>query len=382
MNKKMREILQKIKEKQTLAQSYTEEKDFDKANSILDEIDTLKKEYDTEKRLYDMSKAEVTEEKVAEVVEEKKCDGFKFLHKMVTGKNLSDTEKALVIEADPTAENANGTNYLLPEDVRIAIREKRKSYNSAKSLVNVIPTSAMSGSTNFEKDNDGELIDFEDGDTIADSEDPKFDRKPFKIKLKGALIYISNVVAGNEKAGLMSYIDRWFIRKAVRTENKAIFKTLATGKTAEAVKGLSALKKKINMMDPSTLIDGVIITNQTGFSLMDEETDLNGRGMLEVDPTNKSKRLYQALPIHVFTDKELPNVSGKAPVFVGSTIAGCDFMEKDSLEFAVSPHFKFNKNQTTLRVIEGFDTVQTDTDAYSYLTFEAKDTPAPVSNTK
>lgn len=381
MNKKLREIMQKIEDKQKLAKNYMEEKDLEKANSIMDEIDELRSEYDTEKRMYDMSKIEVTEENVLKSEKETKADGFKTLFKKVSGKSLNDSEKALIVEADPSAEGANGTNYLLPEDVQLAIREKRKSYKSAKELVNVVSTTAMSGSTNFEKDSNGELSDFDDGDDISDSDDPKFERKPFKIKSKGALIYISNILAGNERAGLMSYINRWFIKKAIRTENKSIFKTLASEKTATAVKGLNALKKKINMMDPSVLIDAVIVTNQTGFSLMDDETDANGRGLLEVDPTNKSKKLYQSLPIHVFSDNELPNINGKAPMFVGSIAAGCDFMEKDNLEFAVSEHFKFNKNQTTLRIIEGFDTVQTDADAYAYFTFEEKtSTPSTPSN--
>ena len=79
------------------------------------------------------------------------------------------------------------------------------------------------------------------------------------------------------------------------------------------------------------------------------------------------------MPIYVFSDKELKNVSGKAPMFVGATDAGCDFMDKDGLEFATSEHFAFNKNQTTLRVMEGYDTVQTDTNAYSYLTYTGVD---------
>ena len=61
---------------------------------------------------------------------------------------------------------------------------------------------------------------------------------------------------------------------------------------------------------------------------------------------------------------------GKYPVFIGSTKDGADFMDRESLDFATSEHFAFNKNQTTLRVIEGYDVVETDKDAYEYLSFE------------
>lgn len=376
MSKRMREILKTIEEKTIIVKNYQTEKDFDKANEILDEIENLQKEYEVEAKLFALAKGEVTEEKMAEVKEEKKADGFAAVTKMVTGKRMTDEEKALIVEADPSAENAHGTNYLLPEDVQLVIRELRRNYMSAKDLglVNVVPTTALSGSTNFETDDDGLLADFEDGSTVSEESGPKFEKKPFAIKFKGKLIYISNILAGNEKAGLKNYLNKWFVKKAVRTENVDIFTTLAKGKTAKAITGLNALKEHINKdIDPSCAMTGVIITNQTGFAEMDKQKDRNGRGMLETDPTNKSRKMFQNMPIYVFSDKELKNVSGKAPMFVGATDAGCDFMDKDGLEFATSEHFAFNKNQTTLRVMEGYDTVQTDTNAYSYLTYTGVD---------
>lgn len=76
MNKKMREILKSIEEKTIIAKNYQTEKDFDKANEVLDEIENLQKEYEVEAKLLAVAKEEVTEEKVAEVKEEKKADGF------------------------------------------------------------------------------------------------------------------------------------------------------------------------------------------------------------------------------------------------------------------------------------------------------------------
>ncbi|MEI3507852.1 MAG: phage major capsid protein [Bacilli bacterium] len=376
MNKKMREILKTIEEKTIIAKNYQTEKDFDKANGVLNEIEELQKEYEVESKLFNMSKEEVTDEKLKEVKEEKKASGFAAVTKMVTGRKINTEEKALIIEADPSADNANGTNYLLPEDVQLTIRELRRNYKSAKDLglVNVVPTTAVSGSTNFETDDDGLLTDFDDGDAISEETGPKFKNVPFTIKFKGKLIYISNIVSGNEKAGLTNYLNKWFVKKAVRTENVDIFNTLKKGKTAVAITGLNALKEHINKnLDPACAETGVIITNQTGFAEMDKQKDRNGRGLLEVDPTNKSRKMFQNMPIHVFSDKELKPVNGKAPMFVGATDAGCDFMDKDGIEFATSEHYAFNKNQNTLRVIEGYDTVQTDANAYSYITYTGVD---------
>lgn len=371
MNKRMREIYAKIENLSERANQYLDEGKTQEAEEIVNQINDLERQYVVAEKLQNNKKAEITEEEIDKSIQDKKANGFTVIAKMLKGQKLNDVENAIVIESD-NEENPNGTNYLIPEDVNVAIRELKRTYNSAKELVNVIPVTTLSGSTNFETEDSGLLDDFEDGDTITESNDPKFVKKPWAIKFKGKLIYISNIVLGNEKAQLMSYINKWFIRKAVRTENKDIFTALKKDKTAVAVKGLDALKKRINLLDPA--LKQVIVTNSSGFAAMDDEKDINGRGMLQVDPTNASRKMFESLPIVVFADSELANVAAsKYPVFIGSTKDGIDFMDRESLDFATSEHYAFNKNQTTLRVIEGYDVVETDKDAYEYLSFEEAD---------
>lgn len=371
MNKRMREIYAKIENLSERANQYLDEGKTKEAEEIVNQINDLERQYVVAEKLQNNKTAEITDEEIDKSIEAKKANGFAVMAKMLKGQKLSEVENAVIIESDNT-ENPNGINYLIPEDVNVAIRELKRTYKSAKELVNVIPVTTLSGSTNFETEDDGLLDDFEDGETISDSNDPKFVKKPWAIKFKGKLIYISNIVLGNEKAQLMSYINKWFIRKAVRTENKDIFTALKKDKEVVEVKGLDALKNKINLLDPA--LKQVIVTNSSGFAAMDAEKDINGRGMLQVDPTNASRKMFNSLPIEVFADNELANVAeGKYPVFIGSTKDGIDFMDRESLDFATSEHFAFNKNQTTLRVIEGYDVVETDKDAYEYLSFEEAD---------
>ena len=370
MNKRMREIYAKIEKLSDKANEYLDEGKIEEAEKVVNEISELERQYVVAEKLQNSKKESISDEEIDKEIKNKKANGFAVMAKMLKGKKLNDVENAIVIESD--SEAGDGTNYLIPEDVNVAIRELKRTYKSAKSLVNVIPVTTLSGSTNFETEDNGLLDDFEDGSAISEANNPKFERKPWKIKFKGKLIYISNIVLGNEKAQLMSYINKWFIRKAVRTENKDIFTALKNKKEATEVKGLDALKEKINLLDPA--LKQVIVTNSSGFAAMDAEKDLAGRGMLQVDPTNASRKMFQSLPIEVFADKELPNIEDKKyPVFIGSTVDGCDFMDREQLDFATSEHFAFNKNQTTLRVLEGYDVVETDKDAYQYLSYEAAD---------
>lgn len=372
MTKEMRELQARIISKTAEAQNLMngENKDVEKAGAILDEIDKLQKELDTMARLEAAKKAKASGLPAHD--EPEKADGFKTIVKMLKGQNLTDAEKALI-----TGDNAeDGENYLIPEDVKTAINELRKTYVSAKELVTVETTDSLSGSVVYEKGAPAGLTNFDDGDAIAEEENPEFDVIKFTIEHYGKIIPISRILAGAEKAGLMGYLDRWFVKNAIISENADIFGTLKAGYnkgTPKAVAGWKALKKSINVdLDPSCLIGGVIATNQSGFAALDEEEDNDGRPVLQPNPARPTEKLFQGLPIKVYPDAQLPNIDATHfPIFYGNTKAGATFKEFAALEFAFSEHANFNKNQNTLRVIEGFDTISTDTGAYIYGSFTA-----------
>lgn len=373
MNKKMRELQAKIAQKSEEAKALLEgeNKNLEAAEALLDEIDALQKEFDIEERMEKASKAGVPADPTP-AAEPTKVSGFKAMAKLLTKKFLNDEEKALI-----TGEGAaDGENLLIPEDVKAEINELRKTYKSAKHLVTVETTDALAGSVNYEDGAPAGLVEFEDGADIAEETNPKFVAKKFAIKHFGKLIPISRILLGAEKAGIMGYINRWFLRNAIITENNSIFETLKAGYnggTPKTITGWKALKKSITVdLDPSCLIDGVIVTNQSGFACLDEEEDKDGRPVLQPNPANPTEKLFQGLRIEVYPDAQLPNVnSTHFPMIYGSTKAGATFVEHKALEFNVSEHYLFGKNQNCLRVVEGFDVMSTDTSAYIYGSFAA-----------
>lgn len=371
MNKRMRELQNLIMQKSKEAQGFMdgENKDLEKAEALLDEIDALQKEFDLEARMEKAAKAGVPE---TPAPQEKKVSGFKALAKMLAKKALNDEEKALITGTGAT----DGENLLVPEDVKAEINELRKTYISAKDLVTVETTDALAGSVNYEDGAPAGLVEFEDGATIVEETNPKFKAIKFAIKHFGKLIPVSRILIGAEKAGLMGYINRWFVKNAIISENAAIFGALKSGYnegTPKAVAGWKALKKSITVdLDPSCLIDGVIVTNQSGFACLDAEEDNDGRPVLQPNPANPTEKLFQGLPVKVFPDAQLANIDATHfPVIYGATKAGATFVEHSALEFNVSEHFLFNKNQNCIRVIEGFDVMSTDTTAYIYGSFSA-----------
>lgn len=373
MTKRMREIQAQILALTNEAKGYMEgeNKDLNKAEECLNKADELQKELDLLVKIENAKKSNAAEV-ATEVEGTKNADGFELIVKMMNGKATEAEKAALVTGTD----SANGENYLIPEDVKTAINELRKSYVSAKELVNVEPTASLSGSANYEKGTPSGLVDFDDGDAIAEEAGIQFDKVPFTIGFKGKLIPVSRILAKGERAGLMSYLDRWFVKNAIISENADIFATLKAGYnggTPKAIAGWKALKKSITVdLDPSCLINGVIATNQSGFAVLDEEEDANGRPILQPNPANPTEKLFQGLVVKVYPDAQLPNIDATHfPVFYGDTKAGATFKEFERLEFNVSEHFFFNKNQNCLRAIEGYDVMSTDKTAYIYGSFTA-----------
>ena len=303
----------------------------------------------------------------------KQLSGMDAMLKHLRGEHLDQEESTMIKKALITGDNAvSGENYLIPEDVDNQIRELRQIYVSAKPYVNVTSTDTLTGSVVYEEGVPAELQDFEDGEDVPGGDNPTFRKKPYAIKFQGRLIPISRVLL-RIVATFLSYVQKYFVRGAILTENKAIFNCLAAGheNTPEPVNGLAGLKAHINTkLDPTCVKNGLIITNQSGFNAMDQETDKNGRSLLQKDPADPTKKVFQGLPIAVFSDKELVSIDETHfPMFVGDTKAGCEFKEFENLLFAVSDHYFFGKNQTCLRLIEGFDVVSGDTGAYSYISY-------------
>ena len=371
MNKKVREIQNEILKKANEVEQLTtgENKDLAKAEVVMGDLEKLERELKLQKKLAEINQgnAETATEEVAT-----KASGIKALTKMVQGKRLNEAEKALISGSGAT----NGENYLIPEDVKLAINELRKTYVSARGIVNVETTDALSGSVNYETGAPAGLVDFEDGAEIAEETNISFDKKTFTIKWKGKLIPVSRILASAEKGGLMGYLDRWFVKNAIISENSDIFYALGrnyNNGTPKAVAGWKALKKSINKdLDPSCLVNGVIVTNQSGFACLDEEVDGNGRPILQPNPANPTEKLFQGLPIKVFPDAQVPNIDETHfPMFYGDTKAGATFVEYEGLEFNFSEHYLFGKNQNCLRVVEGYAVMSTDNTAYIYASFSA-----------
>ncbi|OHW61387.1 phage capsid family protein [Andreesenia angusta] len=365
MNKRMREILEEINAKKEEARSLLNEKKVEEARAITNEVEKLREEFELESSLEEEERSQVQRGIESGSIKPEGVDEKRTFFKALRGEVLSEEERALVVGG------TNEENLIVPQDINTQINELRRSYKSARELLNYYPTNTLTGSFVYEDATTiTELVNFTDGGDVPGATDPKFKPVSYAVKEYGGLLPVSNVLLKNEAGGLISYIGNWFNKKAVKTENKKIFEVLQSNKTAKAIADWKALKKSINIdLDPELATDIVIVTNQDAFDVLDAALDGTGRPILQPNPTNPTQKMFGGYPVEVFSNALLPTTgttTKKAPIFYGALKEGATFVAREGLEFATSEHAGFAKNQTLIRVIELFDVIQADKDAYVY----------------
>ena len=285
----------------------------------------------------------------------------------------ADVVNNLVIPS--SEEDENGIALIIPQDIQNEIRELRRYYRSMRDLLNPYPTTTLSGTYPIDDPEDPQdLIDFDDGDEISEMKDPKFKSVAYNIHMRGGLLPISRLLQQVTPASFIQYLGRWWNRKAIRTENKIIFKKLKDTKASEivSISTLDSIKTVLNTKLDASLIDVRIVVNQDSYNYLDCLKDENGRPLINPDPMQKDRMLFKGIyPIEKFPNSQLKTELNKAPVLIGDFTEVCDFVELDGgLQIATSEHANFKKNQNLMRCVTGNDVTIKDKNAFVYCTVD------------
>lgn len=320
---------------------------------------------------------------VTEPTADNKADVNKAFLKALMGKRLTPAENALIERADSETDEPNGS-ILVPQDENTRINEYKRQYKSLRTHVREYRTTVISGSFVYENNSTMSLLqDIDEMEEIPQEEGPKFKTKGYSIKNKGAILPVSNYLLADEQSGLMSYVGRWFARKAVKTENADILAVMLADKTAKALADWKALKRSLNKdLDPALVPGSVIVTNQDGFDELDNAVDENGRPILQPDPKNPTQKMFKGLTIDVYSNNDLPSKDGKAPIFYGNLEEAITFVVRERYEVAKSKEAGFTKNATLIRILERYDVIKTDNEAYIYGELAITDGATNESNTE
>ena len=363
MNKKLRELMQLKAEKVTMAENAINNKETELANSLMEEIKGYTEEINKIQNLISYK----NDDKVVDLGEEKKEETG-----LVAVKNYI---KSGIVNAAGPLKESEGENggYLVPEDVKTAINEYRRSFVSLKDHVDVRSVVVPSGSEVYEKTSQlTGLTNITELGEIQEMNAEVFERITYKVKDFGGILPVSRFLLQDSPENLLAYLGKWFMKKQVVTENKEIIAVLKT-LTKKAITKVDEIKEAFNVtLDPIFLDNTKVLTNQDGFNVLDSIKDKNGNYLLQPVLNDPTKRLLLGKEVIVLPNTHLPNeTANKFPLYVGDLEEAVRVYELDELEIKSTDvgGKSFTRNSYDTRLITRFDVKAIDKEAVVKLEF-------------
>ena len=319
MNKAMRELMEKIKSKKAMADSFMEEgenRDIEKAHKLYQELKELEKEYEVEKEKFEADKRlNVPEPKAAAPVKDKTVEEHekfaKAIRGFISGKGLVE------------GVGADG-GYTVPEDISTRIEKYPEVEYSLLNDIEVIPVTTNKGARTYqEKGKPNVFVDIdENGEITEEITAPKFKRVPWAIQDRAGFMPVSNDLVDDSDANILSIVEEWLMKANVATSNKKILELIAL-KPQTDLKNLDGIKKALNVTLGQAYKNGAkIYTNDDGLNYLDTLKDKNDRPLLNADPTAPQKLQLRCgvnvLSVKVMPNSDLPTNEGKVPFIVGN----------------------------------------------------------------
>ena len=225
------------------------------------------------------------------------------------------------------------------------IIERMRQFKDIAALFNEEPVTSLTGwrmietaaaALPFDTLTENEVLTDED-----ETESPTFQKIDYTVVDKGGFLRISNDVLMDVPARLMAYVAKWFGRKAVLTRNAGVLTLInAISPTTEVTDPddlVDALKAILNVtLDPDIAAAAFILCNQTGFNLLDQQKDEQGRPMLQPDPSNVTLLRFAGREIVKVADRLWANPDGSTVRYAVGSAEYCTTFSRLPYEFATT----------------------------------------------
>ncbi|AZF90661.1 capsid protein [Streptococcus phage CHPC595] len=348
-----------------------------------EELQKIKNERDTAKMKRDMFKEQYTEARANEIVnmseedkkplteneEEVKANFVKDFKNLVRGRyqNLLDSK---------TDHSGSDAGLTIPQDIRTAINTLVRQYDSLQEYVNVENVTTLTGSRVYEKWTDITglaNIDDEAG-KIADIDDPKLSLIKYTIKRYAGISTVTNSLLADSAENILAWLSGWIAKKVVVTRNKAILGVvdkLPTKPTLTKWDDIIDLEAKV---DPAIKQTSFFLTNTSGFTALKKVKNALGDYLMERDVKSPTGYSIDGFAVKEISDRWLPNASsGVMPLYFGDLKQAVTLFDRQQMSL-LSTNIgggAFETDTTKVRVIDRFDVVATDTEAFVPASFKA-----------
>lgn len=380
MNKKIRDMKMKIAAKVAEAKGFLdgENKDVEKATTILDEVESLKKELAALERAFALEEKEAESKAEKQLGEKEEQDVTEKFASVIRGMVRKDGTVTPMTEGV----NANG-GYTVPQDIQTEILHFKETDFSFEKYISKETVTTNSGRRTFQaKATCTGFTEVNEAGATPAIASPTYLPISYTITDKAGFIPLTKDLINDSSANLRAEIVRWFGRQRTATINNKVLNKLTNGVTPTAITDLKGLKKLVNVTLGSAY-DCKIFTNDDGLNWLDSLEDTQHRPLLTPVPNEQGKmqlciggKIREVVPVpnSVWASASGANSSTVIPFIVGELSEAIKMFDRQALEIAVSDTAAvtgfnaFEQNGVLMKGVLRNDFVKQDADAYKYAT--------------
>nr|DAI89300.1 MAG TPA: major capsid protein [Caudoviricetes sp.] len=348
-----------------------------------EELQKIKNERDTAKVKRDLFKEQYTEARANEVVnmseeekkpltkseEEVKAGFVKDFKNLVRGRyqNLLDSK---------TDASGSDAGLTIPQDIRTAINTLVRQYDSLQEYVNVENVTTLTGSRVYEKwaEITGLAKLDDEGGQIGQNDDPKLSLIRYAIKRYAGISTVTNSLLADSAENILAWLSGWIAKKVVVTRNKAILEAIGTLPTKPTLTKWDDIIDLEAKVDPAIKQTSVFLTNTSGFTALKKVKNALGDYLMERDVKSPTGYSIDGFAVKEVSDRWLANGTGGAmPLYFGDLKQAVTLFDRQQMSL-LSTNIgggAFETDTTKIRVIDRFDVVKTDAEAFVPASFKA-----------
>lgn len=275
-----------------------------------------------------------------------------------------------------TDSSGNAIGLTIPQDIQTAIHTLVRQYDALEQYVNVESVSTLSGSRVYEKWSDVTPLANLDADdaAIGDNDDPKLAIVKYLIKRYAGISTVTNTLLNDTAENILAWLSSWIAKKVVVTRNQAIIAVMNAVPKKPTIAKFDDVKDMVSTaVDPAVATTSFFLTNVSGLAVLNKVKDAMGNYLLQPDPTQSDVKVIDGKQVKVVADRWLPDVLGSHPLYFGDLKQAVTLFDRQQMSL-LSTNVgagAFEKDLTKIRVIDRFDVVATDTEAFVAGSFKA-----------
>lgn len=290
-------------------------------------------------------------------------------------KNLLNGTYRNAAQVGSKTDDAAAAGLTIPQDIQTAIHALVRQYNSLQEYVTVESVSTTSGSRVYEKWSDiTALANLDDENTaITDIDAPKLALIKYAIKRYAGMLTATNSLLKDTAENILAWLNQWVAKKVVVTRNKAILEKIAALPSKPTITKFDDIKDlALKGVDPAIRSTSFFMTNTSGLATLAKVKNAMGDYLLQRDPTQPERYLLEGKQVIEIADRWLADNAGAHPLYFGDLKQAVTLFDREhmSIEASNVAGDAFSLDQTKIRVIDRFDVVTTDQEAFVAASFK------------